>query len=628
MKYIIYDIETLKNISTFCFLSHETGNKKQFILFDDIKVFNELIEFLYFLKRNKYYLVGFNNLQFDAQILEEIIELYEESKNDYVPMSIESIIMIIYIKAQKIISSQEERFSNNIPEWKLNIPQIDLFKQKHYDRPAKATSLKWIQFSMNYYNIEEMPIHHNTEVTKEDIPSIISYNWNDVDSTYNFFKEILFETEIRNELSEKFNLHLLNASEPKIARDILGKFLSKEMGITYKELKELNTIRDSVVVKDIIFPYIKFNYAPFKDLLTNFNNLNLKLDDKFEHIISAYGLKCTIALGGLHSVNTARKVIPNDNQLLITSDVTSFYPNLAIQNNLKPEHLGNIFLKVYSDIYQERKKYDKKHPISYVYKIILNATYGLSGEPNSYLYDYQFTRSICINGQLSLLMLMEYIKDVIPNVEFVMANTDGVEALIDKKDKETYLEACKKWEETTKLELEHGEYKAMYIRDCNNYMAIDNKDSVKSKGTFQTKLDYHKNPSFLIIPKAVEEYFINGIKPKEFITSSTNIYDFCGGVKRKSNFDLNLHIIKNNVYKKESQQKVTRYFVSNGGGQLIKDFHDGKQVSVLANYSVEIANKIEDTNAMNYNINRKWYIKETLKLINLIEASSLQLKLF
>ena len=74
--------------------------------------------------------------------------------------------------------------------------------------------------------------------------------------------------------------------------------------------------------------------------------------------------------------------------------------------------------------------------MNYVYKIILNSTYGLSNDKNSFLYDPQFTMFITVNGQLTLMMLYEMIMTRIPEATALMQNTDGVETIIprDKVD--------------------------------------------------------------------------------------------------------------------------------------------------------------------------------------------------
>jgi hypothetical protein len=448
MKYCVYDIETLKNCITLCFREYEKKIKKSFVLFDDYEELVKLIKFLKSLKREGYYLVGMNNVHFDGQILEFILGSYEHWLT--YNQDISEIITEIYEEAQRIINlSDEDKYKQTIHESKFSIKPIDLFKQNHYDGKAKrGTSL---QFTMNYWNIEDMPIQHDTWIDKDDIETILSYNWNDVESTEEFFTKTMFNTELRAKLSERYKIDLMNASEPKIARDVFAKFLCDAMDISYRELKTMQTHRQFIKVKDIIFPYHRFEDKNLQNLLATLNKTVLTPDEGFEKVFKVGNLEVTFGLGGLHSNNKPGIFESKNGKIILSCDVKSMYPNLAIRNKLKPEHLGDIFLEIYENIYNERISIPKSDPINYVLKIILNSTYGLSGEPNSYLYDVQFTRAICINGQLSLLMLADMIKEKIPNVQFVMMNTDGIEVMIDESDRPLYESICKEWEKITNL---------------------------------------------------------------------------------------------------------------------------------------------------------------------------------
>lgn len=641
-RIVIYDIETLTNLITFCFISHKTNSKKQFVLFDDIKEFHNLMEFFIFLKKNNYTLIGFNCLNFDAQIIEYIIAMYDEWIA--ADLSIQQIVLKIYDRAQYIITlPDEEKFKKIIPEWRLNFPTIDLFKQKHYDGKAKqGTSLKWIEFTINFPNVEEMPISHDSVVTKEQIDLVLSYNWNDVLATQAFFEKIKFETELRINLSEKYNMNLVNASEPRIAKSIFGKFLCEQMQIDYKDLRELKTFRHEIEVKNIIFPYVRFQSKELNEILEMFRKLKITplggSNANFAHSFSYAGVPTDLGLGGIHACCDSGVYASTDQYVIHDLDVASFYPNLAIQNNIKPEHLGDSFSVIYNKLFQERKLIPKKDPINYVYKIILNSTYGLSKEINSYLYDPEFTYSITLNGQLSILMLVEMLWQSIPNIKVYQENTDGVTIGYDIKYKKQIEDICKKWCEITKLELEHAFYKKMVIVDVNNYIAISDKGKIKKKGLFETfevtetdKPDfYHKNISFLIIPKALEEYYVNGKDYKEYIMKNRNIHDFLAAIKKKKDFALVLKTIQSGgqgyseiVY--DEQQKVTRYFASKEGGRLVKKFHGGKKgsgdVIVLRDSLVTVVNKIEENDTEKYfkDVNYNFYFNEVKKVINKID---------
>ena len=642
-KLIIVDIETLKNCFILCARDYKTGAKKQYTLYQDEQYANEAQQLYVFLKncvRNGYAFVTFNGLGFDMQVLHYFYDWCSDKQDPLYQFENQFIIEKLYEKAQSIITIQDndDKFKYLIQEKDLFMPTIDLFKQLHYDRPAKRTSLKWVEFSMCYPTIQDMPIAHDEDINKDDVETVLEYCWNDVDATYEFFNKVKFETDLRLQLSENYKLNLINASEPKIARDIFGKILSKEMEISYMDLKKLKTIRKEVKFKNIIFPYIKFITPELKKLLDDFNEVvidcNPHSKQSFKYDINYNNLPIDLGLGGIHGCTKSGIYTPKEDEEIIDFDVTSMYPQIAIQNGLKPEHLGDAFSKVYSEMFLERKKYDKKDPRNYVIKIILNSTYGLSSEINGYFYDKKYTYATTINGQLMLLMFAEAVSLSIPDVKLLQMNTDGITFIYKTKYKDKLEKILQWWENNTKLTLEQVYYSKMVIMDVNNYFAIYTDGKVKKKGLFETEMPYHKNPSALIIPKALEQYFMNNANIDEYIKNPDNaIYDYCLGVKKKTNFKLNLIQNFNFAELIQEQQKVCRYYISeksDTSGLLVKDFTDGRRVSVEANIQVETLYvvKPERKEVKYYNINYQYYIKECNKIINEISPFVTQQTLF
>lgn len=640
-KLIVLDIETLINCFIVCCRDFKTGKKKEFIFFDHKDYEDEPLKFYKFLRncvKNNYTFVTFNGINFDMQVLHYYYEWCSQKVDPLYTLETSEIIRYLYDEAQRVINiPEEERYKFLIPEKDFFAPTIDVYKQKHYDRPAKATSLKWVQFTMQYPNVEDMPIEHDEHITKDDIETVLEYCWNDVDSTYEFFDRIKFETDLRYNLSVDYKLNLINASEPRMAREVFGKYLCDEMGITYQELRTMKTIRKFVKFKEIIFPYVKFYTPQLQQVLKDFKEVvidcNPHSKQSFKYSFNYNGLKVDLGLGGIHSCITPGVYTPAEDEDCLDVDVKSMYPRIGIENRIKPAHLGDVFVNVYDNMYVERTKYDKKDPRNYILKILLNSTYGLSSEINSYFYDKQYTYSITINGQLSLLMLVEALYASIPDIKILQKNTDGVTFIYKKKYAEKVAKICSWWEGATKLELEYARYKKMIIVDVNNYIGVYTDGNVKKKGLFETKIEYHKNPSYLVIPKALEAYFVNDIHYVDFIKNHESIYDFCGAVKRKKGFKLNLYKQLNNTELCEEQQKVTRYFISRpteDAGLLVKDFHDGRKVSVLANTLIQPLNKIkpEFTHPERYKINYDWYINEVRKIVEQIEPKAIQKTLF
>jgi hypothetical protein len=257
----------------------------------------------------------------------------------------------------------------------------------------------------------------------------------------------------------------------------------------------------------------------------------------------------------------------DEDYVIMSSDVTSFYPNLCIRNKWSPAHFPqNEFCDQYEWFFDERVKIPKSNPMNYVYKIILNSTFGLSNDENSFFYDPELCMRITVNGQLTLAMLYEMIMERIPEAFGLMQNTDGVEIRIPRDKVDLYLEVCKEWEDLTNLNLEHDTYQKLVLGDVNNYIAVKEYKEVdlttwreikqenphylfkvegskffyapvKLNGRFNFhELALHKNKSKLVVPKAIYHYFVKDILPQDYLAENRNILDYCIGMKSKGDW--------------------------------------------------------------------------------------------
>ena len=71
------------------------------------------------------------------------------------------------------------------------------------------------------------------------------------------------------------------------------------------------------------------------------------LPDELKKVINFDGAKYKIGIGGLHSQEKKQAIVPTADQLLFEKDVTSYYPNVIVGQNLYPKHLGKSFIKMY-----------------------------------------------------------------------------------------------------------------------------------------------------------------------------------------------------------------------------------------------------------------------------------------
>jgi len=662
-KHWVMDYETLSNCFTGVFEHYKTQETKVFVIHNLQNDLDILVHFLESNINNKEWHISYNGLAFDSQITHYILDNHFMWSD----LSGSEIAEIIYAYAQKTIeASNNKQFAEYAP-WKMQIMQIDIFKMHHWDNPAKRSSLKWIQYSMDWQNILDMPIHHETKITTQaEIDTIIEYCINDVKSTKEIYNRSKSQIGLRKELTKTYGINLFSASEPRISKELFGYYLMQKLNIQKRDLRTMRTKRDIIKISDIILPYVKFTSADFNLLLNRFKSLEVNADNlkgSFKYHVNYKNVKTHFGTGGVHGAAKKGVYESTDDMIIMSSDVTSYYPNLAIKNKWSPGHFPKeAFCDQYEWFFTERKKIPKSNPMNYVYKIILNSTFGLSNDDKSFFYDPELFCRITINGQLSLMMLYEQIMERIPGAVALLQNTDGVETIIPRDYIDEYMQICKEWEETTNLNLEHDKYQKLVLADVNNYIGVNEfievditkwreiKQSqphylfkvendkfsyapVKLKGRFDFHdLQLHKNKSKLVIPKAIYQYFVNDKLPEDYLDENKNILDYCIGGKSKGNWKQVARKIKDGKLNEEELQKINRYFISKDGVKIIKvNKSDAREIQLEAGRWLQTVynEMVVEPKWETYNINKGYYMQAIESEINsILSVSTNQLKLF
>jgi hypothetical protein len=637
------DYETMVNLFVAVFQDYVSKETHIFKIHSSLN--NDIKPLVKFLKRNKSLKekhISFNGLSFDSQITEFILR----KSDNLIKMDQADIVDEIYGVAQETIELSNSGEFSKYPEWKLSIDQIDVFKINHWDNRAKRTSLKWAQFSTDWPNLQDMPIHHTTKVTtEEEIDMITKYCINDVEST----KKILHLSKplvnVRRNIKNKYGLECMNYSNTRLGSQLLLGLYCQATERDKNEVKELRTYRSGIPIKDILFDYISFQTAPFQSFLEKLKNktiYNTKNDFKFNLKFKGYDFH--YGAGGIHQCIKPGKYYADDNLIIKDLDVASLYPSIACVNNMSPAHLGDEFFQVYKNDIVDVRLAEKQKPkdqrdmaIIEGFKEAANASYGNSNSEYSWLYDTQYTMQTTINGQLLLSMLVEDLLVNIPESVLLQTNTDGATLQFDKKYIDIYNQICKAWEEKTKLVLEFADYSAMYIWDVNNYISVYTNGATKCKGRFEWEdlenhkyTHLHKNKSHLIVAKTIYNYFVNGIDPEKYLKEHKNIYNFCAGVKIKGEWTFFKSALEKGEHIYEPLQKTLRYYVSNKGCKILKIHNiDKREIQVEAGKWLQtIFNTYIEKPFEEYDINYDYYLGNIKKEIDVLEPKVSQLSLF
>jgi len=229
------------------------------------------------------------------------------------------------------------------------------------------------------------------------------------------------------------------------------------------------------------------------------------------------------------------------------------------------------------------------------------------------------------------MMLDEMLSEGIPGSIPLMQNTDGIEMIIPDQYKEKYMEICKEWETITQLQLEHSEYKKLILADVNNYIGVPFTGKPKCKGRFEfEELALHKNKSFLIVPKAIFNYFVNDIPPETFLLDNRNIFDYCAGVKIKGDWQFKETCVVKGELTRRDLQKTIRYYIAKQGCKIVKaNKNDGRLIQLESGKWMQVDfSQYQQLSWEDYGVDESYYIDKIYKEIANIKPVKHQLELF
>lgn len=443
---------------------------------------------------SKYTIVTFNGNRYDLLILRYIIK--GASCEDVKKLSDD--IIVNDAKSWNI-----ER-SYGLPPCTY-IDHIDLIEVA----PGKA-SLKIYGGRVHSKRMQDLPIEPDALITDEQRPILGSYCVNDLDTTIDLFMQLKAQIELRERMTEEYQVDLRSKSDAQMAEAVIRSQIEAIKG---------HRIYRPEFAKDYAFKYqppsfIGFKHPELVKALDVFKSVTFTLNEKgdVDEPEEVGNLKFKIGstvyqlgIGGIHSCEKKMTHVASKDVQLFDRDVTSYYPNIILSQELAPEHLGADFLRVYRSIVERRiaakRSGDKVTDASL--KITINGSFGKFGSKWSALYGPNLLIQTTVTGQLALLMLIEAMEE--HGIEVVSANTDGVVMKCSVQKRTTMLDIVRQWELRSGFNTEETSYVALHSRDVNNYIALKPDGSYKVKGAYADP-NLSKTPANQICVKAVIDY--------------------------------------------------------------------------------------------------------------------------
>lgn len=424
---------------------------------------------------------------------------------------------------------------SKLPSWRVArekgvyVPQdwdhIDLIEVA----PGKA-SLKIYGGRMHAPTMQDLPISPDDKIAEEQRELLRKYCRNDVDTTELLYRKLEPAVRLREQMSEQYGIDLRSKSDAQIAEAVIKSELEKITGKTFRpQIVEIGHVYRYASPSIVTFERQDLRDIYWRILKSPFpvgNNGSVRLPEWLQTTKIRIGeTEYQMGIGGLHSCENARSITASDDEALADFDVASYYPSIILKLGLSPKKMGGDFLKVYRSIVTRRleaKRAGDKITADTL-KICVNGSFGKLGSMYSALYAPQLLIQTTLTGQLCLLMLIERLEA--HGCRVVSANTDGIVVLFKKAQERIVNEVCFEWMIDTSFDLERSDYKALYSRDVNNYIAVKRDGSTKRKGVF-SEPGLMKNPEFTIVSEAVAAYLANAKPIEETVRSCRDLTKF------------------------------------------------------------------------------------------------------
>ena len=617
----VYDVEVFPNFFSVTVKNTESGNYKQYEIGERR---NDLPDIAKLFLHKGIVFCGYNVIHYDNPIISYLLLNYKK----LVLKPVWEVTAEIKAFSDKIITSETSASWSQYKYANLFLT-LDLLTMKWSQK--LRPSLKALQVTMEYQNVEEYSGNFEKSLPKSEIENVLSYNKNDVDSTEELLNRSKKDIELRLAIEDEYHISALNKDGVNLGMEIIKTRYLQATNKQWFQIKDLRSPCTNLCFADIIFPFISFKTPTLQNLLKELKELCVNPNDNsFEKHFILGGVEHTFAMGGVHSVNEPERFEPDDDEELEDVDVDSMYPSIIVSQGLYPQHLGPEFTQVYAGILYERleAKRNGNKLKNETLKLSVNGLSGNLQSEYSWCYDPKMALTIRINGQLMLLMLAEGLSEL--GCRIIQSNTDGVFVLMKKPIRDKAHAWCDEWCKITGLTLAADHFERFYQYAINDYIGVKEGWSkshdpklIKTKGMFIQEPQLGKGLAPLIIPEALNKYFVEGISPEETIYGCKDIKKFCTFQKVDKKFEV--------FYGGERTTHINRYYMSLYGKPIYKQKVDefgkpyGSQTALCASSPVTIYNKFDDIPIEKRGINYNYYLSEVYKIIEKMDKKQLSL---
>ena len=380
-------------------------------------------------------------------------------------------------------------------------------------------------------DIMESSVDFNkADLTAEDKADLTYYCKHDVYACMYFYNKVM-AGYVKNKLAigRKFGI-----PERECYMCTNAKLVAKALGANRRSFQDAEKVEIQLPGKIMEYCYENLPSKVIDIIRNDTKSFEIKL---FNNTVS-------FGNGGIHSVYSNNLYVESDDEwTLMNVDAASYYPSMLIQFGCLSRTVHNP--AVFENIFNERitlkhkpNKTQEEEDAQLANKLVLNTTYGASGNKYLDLYDPYMCTRCCRLGQIFLAALANKLTNRVPGLKVIQTNTDGILVYCRRKDIPSVQSYQDEWTKVSGINMEADMVEKIWQRDVNNYLLIKEGGKVKRKGLWL--MDTWEKPGyFLISPltayvsqKAVINYLAHGKDIVKSIVENENILDFAMTCKK------------------------------------------------------------------------------------------------
>lgn len=392
---LLYDIECFPNFFFVGFKNYETKEIITFEISEHKDQRKELYEFIKNIDKNNTFFISFNGIDYDNIVLNYFYKNYKESS--FENWDIDSLLNALKEFSNYVITNKDNYNNLEIKYFKYHNKWIDIDLFRYWSKMTRINrkiSLKSLGIHLNHIRVQELPFHHNQNLSKEEQEKIIDYNLNnDLVILEKLCDKMKSQIIQRQDANLKYGFDCWSWDGVKLGLNILLEEYCKEFNYERKQISGLRSKLEPIKVERLLSHKIKFQVTEEKvelkydkqnkpyylcnSFYSLYNHLKERIvstTNELSYSVILNNVKYDIKSGGLHSYHNPEIIEPNlDKYIYRDKDVSSYYPSLGAEYGYVPQHLPGMD-KVIKRIKQQRIQYkkngDKKN--AELYKLALN----------------------------------------------------------------------------------------------------------------------------------------------------------------------------------------------------------------------------------------------------------------